>query len=543
MAKKDVDEQTKEIKKQLKNYSFKTNSDTEVILALYRQYGTKMLRMLPGMFAFAIWDDSKNTLFCARDRFGEKPLYYSWGKNDEFIFSSEIKGILASGLIAPIIEKQAIISYLKHSYIPPNRTVYKNIFTLAPSHKMVLINKKIKIIRYWNLPNENKYISSFNEAKEEFQRLFNQSIKRQMVSDKPIGVFLSGGVDSSIIVSEASNYEKKLRTISFKFDGVMDETKFAKKISRQFNTNHTIIKLNDLAIPHVIEDLQSIYDEPFADSSNVPTYLMAKASKDLVNVVLGGDGGDELLAGYDYWYNHLLDIETCFNKGSHSSIKSISKLIQRIGNRLSDRQYKIKTLINRYEYLSYKSIISYYYKNKQIFTNFELESLELQNSIIQDWVSHHELNIADDALKTDLMNYLPGDLLVKTDRATMANSLEIRAPFLDVDFASFCVSLPIKYKINFPYNKKILKETYSKYLPNSIISRKKQGFGAPIKEWFKSGMLTDLVNEYTKNSQRKIFTDFGFNFNSTQNMMNEMNQKSWSLLILSIWAESKSYNI
>jgi asparagine synthase (glutamine-hydrolysing) len=169
--------------------------------------------------------------------------------------------------------------------------------------------------------------------------------------------------------------------------------------------------------------------------------------------------------------------------------------------------------------------------------------LELQNSIIQDWVSHHELNIADDALKTDLMNYLPGDLLVKTDRATMANSLEIRAPFLDVDFASFCVSLPIKYKINFPYNKKILKETYSKYLPNSIISRKKQGFGAPIKEWFKSGMLTDLVNEYTKNSQRKIFTDFGFNFNSTQNMMNEMNQKSWSLLILSIWAESKSYNI
>ena len=158
-----------------------------------------------------------------------------------------------------------------------------------------------------------------------------------MVSDKPIGVFLSGGVDSSIIVSEASNYEKKLRTISFKFDGVMDETKFAKKISRQFNTNHTIIKLNDLAIPHVIEDLQSIYDEPFADSSNVPTYLMAKASKDLVNVVLGGDGGDELLAGYDYWYNHLLDIETCFNKGSHSSIKSISKTFKNLV--LSSRFY------------------------------------------------------------------------------------------------------------------------------------------------------------------------------------------------------------
>ena len=275
----------RQIKDKLLDYPFGTKSDTEVILALYREYGEGLLHYLPGMFAFAIWDDLQQKLFCARDRFGEKPFYYSFGSDGEFIFASEIKALLATGLIEPIIDVDSIIHYLQRLYVNPYKTIYQNVHILPPAHTLSYQNKQLQIQPYWELPKTNSSIG-ISDATDRFRDLFDQAVKRQLVADVPVAMFVSGGLDSSTVLAVASKHQNKLRTFSFGFEGSISELPYAREVTNYYKTEHVELRDEHNDIGELLVKMQDVYDEPFADSSNIPTYLMCKLASQYGKVVL-----------------------------------------------------------------------------------------------------------------------------------------------------------------------------------------------------------------------------------------------------------------
>lgn len=529
----------KEIKEKLVDYKFQTTSDTEVILALYEKHGDDFLKYLPGMFAFALWDDNNKKLVCARDRFGEKPFYYAFGKNGEFIFASEIKAIIASGLIRPFLDLESVSCYLKHLYIYPTRTIYKNIHILPAAHQLIYQNGKIEIKRYWNLPAVNNEIE-IDEAIPIFKKLLNQAVERQLVADVPVGAFLSGGLDSSTIVAVVSQYKKNLQTFSFAFRDSIDETLFAREIAEKYQTNHIKLFDDQEDLGELLIKMQEIYDEPFGDSSNIPTYLLSKLARQHTKVVLTGDGGDELLGGYG-WYKPFLFIN---EKSGNLWRSEFMRFIARAARRFTSNQFFYQKFLGARFAKEFPSAIEAHSLGQDvIFNNNELKSLGLE-SVKEGKLyksSWPETNNLDDIFRADLENYMPGDILVKTDRASMANGLELRAPFLDVDFASFCISLPYQLKVSKKSDKIILRKAMSDLWTPSIQKRTKQGFGAPIKKWLKEKSLVNLKNDYLCNPQRKIFDIISFN--AVQPFIAKNNYKTWSLLVLSLWAEKHIFDL
>jgi asparagine synthase (glutamine-hydrolysing) len=307
----------REIKAKLKEYEFHTTSDTEVILALYQLHGKDLLRHLPGMFAFALWDEREQSLFAARDRFGEKPFYYAWGPNGEFLFASEIKSLLATDLLKARLDHSALTHYLQRLYVHPHQTIYSNIFVLPPAHSLVLKNGQLRVERYWELPPTKEPISEA-EAVAEFRRLLERAVDRQLVADVPVGTFLSGGLDSSSVVAAASQTHSGLRTFAFGFPDATNELPYAREIAELYRTKHTELEDKHLDLVALLKEMGRVYDEPFADSSNIPMYLISRAARPHVKVVLTGDGGDELLAGYDYWYRSLWQLEQETYAGARS---------------------------------------------------------------------------------------------------------------------------------------------------------------------------------------------------------------------------------
>ena len=511
-------------------YPFNTTSDTEVLLALYQEYGTKILEKLPGMFSFGLWDVKKHMLFCARDRFGEKPLYYAFGKTGEFIFASEIKAIIASGLIDPQIDQVSLQYYLKRLYVHPSKTIYSNIFSLPPAHYLTFQNNKCNINSYWELPEKDETIG-LGSAVENFKFLFEQAVKKQLVADVPVGAFLSGGLDSSTVVAVASNYDSSLRTFSFGFnDKQKDELPYARSVANKYRTDHNelIEDLNDLG--DIIIQMQTVYDEPFADSSNVPTYILSKLASKYIKVVLSGDGGDELLAGYSYWYNDI-DILQEYLNNSNNYLYKLFKKISPFNN--FNNTSKAKKLYNHYG-----SLDNLYFSQRECFNSNDLQQFGFKST--DEFVTEEMPRSLDEVLRLDIKNYLPGDILVKTDRASMANGLEIRSPFLDIDLASFCISLPQTLKINNGHDKVLLRRAYEKDWPKSIQTRKKMGFGAPVQEWLKRKDLISLKNEYLLNKNKKIHSYL--DYNKTSQYFQKSNYQEWTLLIFSLWLEHNSSN-
>lgn len=512
----------KDLYSSLSNYSFATNSDTEVILALYEQYGKSFLQKLPGMFSFAIWDDEKKSLFAARDRFGEKPFYYTVTSNGELVFASEIKAILASKLVEPVLDFDSVAHYLKYLYVHPHKTIYKNIFTLPPAHSLSFESGKIDINRYWQIP-KNDFTGSYKDAVEEFKYLLDKSVKKQLVADVPVGAFLSGGLDSSTIVALASKYNSKMETFSFGFDEGESELPYARQIAKKYGTVHNEILETDLDFASLILQMGEIYDEPFSDSSNIPTFLISKFASKL-KVVLTGDGADELLAGYDFWYNPVYEF-----RNHKPKISGIRKLLQGAGL-LKDNSCSVK---------------KFYENKKGAFTDTELSSIlkkKISVPLYYNSIEVEDQQSLNTALNMDLQNYMPGDILVKTDRASMANSLELRAPFLDIDFASFCISLPENFKMQQGKSKYILRDAFQGLWTEDIINRPKQGFGAPVKQWLGIPSVIALKKEYLDDPLKKIFTDI-ISFENSRAMVEKDNYQTWSLLVLSIWAEKNRYHI
>jgi asparagine synthase (glutamine-hydrolysing) len=523
----------REIKKELADYPFQTSSDTEVLIALYKKYGESMTEKLPGMFSFAIWDDNLQSLFCARDRFGEKPFYYAFGEKGEFIFASEIKAIIATGLVKPIISKESIVHYLRHLYVNPNKTIYKNIYTLPPAHYLTFKNNTVETKKYWELPKIDGKIS-LTEATKRFRELLDKAVSRQLVADVPVGTFLSGGLDSSTIVAVASKFKQNLQTFSFGFGESANELPFAKSVAEKYKTDHKELHAEKYDLAELFLEMQDIYDEPFADSSNIPTYLISKEAKKYNKVVLTGDGGDELFGGYSGWYKPLYFM----SQNIFLNLLFMIKDLVSIGSRRSRLNlfYRIKGLLYK---LKRSAPLKIHIDKNTYFSNKELKSI-FKKEINSENIDQDRQSL-DDIMRFDVKNYMPGDILTKIDRASMAVGLELRSPFLDVDFASFCLSLPSRLKINGKEDKIILREAFKNDWPEEIRNREKQGFGAPIKEWLKLPSFIELKNKYLSDKNRKMFETI--DFDQCQKITNKDNYQTWILLTLSVWLEKHPFEI
>jgi asparagine synthase (glutamine-hydrolysing) len=517
-------------------YPYQTNSDTEVILAAWKKFGAEAAAHLPGMFALAVWDDERKILYAARDRFGEKPFYYAIGKNGEFVFASEIKAILASGLVRPVLDRESLVHYLKHLYVRPDKTIYKNIFTLPPAHQLAYQNRNFTMRRYWRFPDLDNKIS-FDEAAKKFSELLDAAVKSQLVSDVPIGAFLSGGLDSSTIVALACRYKKPLKTYSFGFNKATSELPYAKEIADKYQTEHAEL-YDDVDISEMILKMADVYDEPFADSSCIPTYLISRLAKKYVTVVLTGDGGDELLGGYGR-YKSLLAAEEN-NYGRFALLKYYVAKISaklKINNDYRRNTYYHQGALLRNKFSSTAAAAAW---QNSYFKDEDIENLGLNKIACKEDYHFPENNRVDFGLRMDLENYMPGDILVKTDRASMASALELRAPFLDVDFASFCLTLPYSFKVSQIEDKIIMRRAFGDAWTESIRRRSKQGFGAPVEEWLKIPAVEALKKEYLDDPAQKIFKIIPFA--KTRKYAADNSYKTWILLVLAIWMEKYDFD-
>lgn len=510
------------IKKQHSEYPYRGGSDTEVILAMYQRKKEKLINDLPGMFAFAIWDEEQQQLFCARDRFGEKPFYYTTGKNGEFIFASEIKAILASGLAQLEVDQNALSHYLQYGYVSTYQSIYKDIHSLPPAHQLIWKDGEIKVSRYYSLPKKDRQISP-SEAKEEFTSLLKNAVQKQLIADVEVGSFLSGGLDSSSIVAMVNKFIPNQTTISFGYDHKDSELKYAKDIAEKYKTRHIEIHEKKKNIVDGIVKISQFLDEPFADQSTLPQFEICEAARRNLTVVLSGDVGDELFGGYSF-YKVENELKNHF---------SYQNIIAQFGLKLyqSIRQTSYISQKN----IQYSSILDFHQNEvRNFFTKDQRKKLGITENYSQPYSFTADRNSLNDIMRTDLEKFVPGNMMVKSDRMAMANSLEVRTPFLDVDFAEFCIQLPDQLKINSEQDKIILRQSMNSYWTETIRNRNKQGFGLNIENWFEEESLLNFSDDLLKNKNHKVFNYI--DFNATQKFLDK-GQKHWNLLQLALWAQ------
>lgn len=511
------------------DYPYQSNSDTEVLLALYQAYGPDMLKTLPGMFAFAIWDSDRKILFCARDRFGEKPFYYALGENNEFIFSSEIKAIIASGLVRPEIDPESVTHFFRKLYVNPSRTIYKNIHTLNPGCCLQITERGIVERSYWDFPETNGVVS-IDDAMEELESKLGRAIKDQLVADVPVGAFLSGGLDSSSIVASAVHQKSDLMTLSYRFRNGFDEGRYAKDVSDLYRTKHIEMFEGDFSLRDTLLLLSKVYDEPFADSSSVPTYLICREARKHCKVVLTGDGADELFGGYAWKYRPFH-----FQLGVKGDKPLrllagflVNKLLAKLPN---SQQFSHRAVAYKNEF-SGRSLRQSMDELYVMFSDLELSDLGLR---IPDVPGGPRFSDFNQVLKEDMSDYMAGDILVKTDRASMANGLELRSPFLDWELAEYVMSLPGRMKVDAKSDKILLRETFGKKLPESVTNRSKQGFGSPISKWLSLPEMVE-AKEYYFSGDRRIskYVDM----KGVSKFKDGDDERTWSLLLFSMWCET-----
>lgn len=457
-----------------KGYGFSTHSDTEVILKAYQEYGDECPKYLDGMFAFAIWDNEKKRLFMARDRFGKKPFYYAIDDQGNFIFASEIKAIFATGHIKGMIDHEAIDNYLALMYIPAWKTVYQNIKVLPPASTAVFKDNSLKISKYWSL-RKSPLAISYEKAKEEVRRLLTESVKKRMVADVEIGSFLSGGVDSTLVTMIAQSFTATpIKTFSVGYQDYINELPFAAEAAQKIGTDHHTLQAKSNMV-HELKTAIEYFDEPHADSSDFPQYLLSKLTATKVRVALSGDGADELFLGYGWYTRH----------------KNLSYRAH----------FKEKVFMSPF---------AGYLNAVQVFTHGERKKLWknrkcVNKNFISSEVTDSKLSSVEKINLFDLTAYLPGQLLVKADRMGMMNSLEVRSPFLDHHLAEFAYNLPDDHKTNNAVFKRILKDILGETMPREFVHRRKQGFGAPVKKWLQEEAFKKEIYAKLYNSTADIY--------------------------------------
>lgn len=538
-----------------KGHKFVTNSDTEVIVHSYEEWGTDCLQYFNGMFAFCVWDRRRERLFFARDRMGKKPLYYTV-MNKQLIFASELKALLVHPEVRRELSLSALSQYLAFEYIPAPRTIYEKIYKLEPGHyfEVNLLRDlperlEIKPQQYWDLKFE-PVERPLEEIEDEFLRRFKQAVRLRLVSDVPLGVFSSGGIDSSSVIAMMAELmpARNIKTFSIGFEEKsFDETSYARTVARFFKTDHYEEILTPQAMLNIFPEVCATIDEPFADPSIIPTYLLSQFTRKYVTVALGGDGGDELFAGYDPFLVHYpakyLEIlpRPLLRLMYHLSLR-LPVSTKNISFDFALKQF-LSALHYRYGRRHFAWLGSFPPEIQQQLLNQEVLG-KLKNEdpyqVVDDYLRRidkkHEL---DGILYLYAKLYLQDDILVKVDRASMANSLEVRAPFLDKDMVEFVCTIPNSLKLRKFTTKYILKRIMARKLPHSIVYRRKKGFGIPIADWFRGALKPLLLEQF---SPQKIKQMGLFNYEFIQRLLQQHfalrrdNRKQlWTLLIFSLW--------
>ncbi len=479
-------------------YKFKSRTDTEVILHQYALKGEKCLEDLDGMFAFAIYDKQEQKIFLARDRVGIKPLYYAHD-NGRFAFSSEIKAILASNLFPKEMNLQAVYDYFTFLYVPCPQTGFLNIQQLSPGHSLTydIKNNNVKLTKYWDISRNNSNASSlemsYGELKYKLLTLLEDSVKSQLVSDVPLGLHLSGGIDSSIIAALASKHiDKKLKTFTVVFQGeenkYYDESENARVVSNYLNTEHSEISIN-LTNPEEVLDLTHSFDQPFGNPTSYLYYLISKFTKNHVTVALSGAGGDELFAGYPrYKVLHYSKLLSLFPKYLNPLLMNAAKCIKESNSNPLPRRMKLflRGIGEKLpeQYLRWTYYMDDNQKNNLLSLLSEKENLQPSSRLINNYINSFKCkDLINTCEYVDLHTFLLDNVLEYTDKTSMAASLEVRVPFLDHKIVEFSLQLPSKYKIYKGQSKYILKDTFRNYLPENILKSPKKGFCAPMATW------------------------------------------------------------
>ena len=538
-----------EIKTELikKGYCFKSKSDTEVVLYAYAEWGSDCLNKLNGMFAFAIHDKKKNLVFLARDRVGIKPLYY-YHKLDRTIFSSEIKSILKYDKYEKEIDSGSLQNYFQFRYTPNENSLFKNIKKFPPGHYAIIKNGKFKTYKYWDIENyKPKNIYSFNSYYEKFSFLLEDSVKKRLVSDVPFGMYLSGGIDSTVILSIMSKfYQEKINTYSIDFIPPIGEAKEAEKISSKFNTNHHEINISedDLSLfPEIINFL----DEPQGDAIILPSYKLSLESSKNVKMVLTGEGADEILTGYQFYKSIHYTQKFTYLIGVVRTLMKLSPnfLINWLSNHPGNFQEKSKNRILDILFNNKNSYIEKVNGLISLFDNNDINNLLVKTSFKEniDTPQNYSLNKMQKYIFKD---WLPNNILWRQDRMTMANSIEGRVPFLDHRLVEFSFSLPNKYKINKLVDKFILRKYCNSEIKFYNSSIRKKPFYIPLEYYMKTDIMNDFIGTYLKKEkiEQAGILNWKFVEESIKNKQKSdflYSKQLFSILIFQIWYE-KHFN-
>lgn len=484
----------RELRSEIKGYNFISDCDTEVIIASYLKWGIDFVHKLNGMFAIALLDRDTGTVYLIRDRIGKKPLYY-YMENNSIIFASELKAIFQSALFKKEINHEVIGRYLYRRYIIAPDTIYKNTYKLEPGSILEIKGSSVKKYQYWDVSSKynelkDRAVESYEHAKDELKHLLQEAISKRMVADVPVGAFLSGGYDSSLVCAIAQELSSEpIKTFSIGFhEKKFNEAVFAKQIAEVLGTDHHELYIDERDMLKVLNSISYYYDEPFADPSQIPTMLVSKLAKGMVSVVLSGDGGDELFGGYNI-YTILQQVQErkrigkiLYELGRIPGIKQVPlwnkrPIVYRIlsddDNPEARTQSGVNSYINAINNILVQPANNYYYE-------FESQYKEKRYDVIR--------------MLLDSDTYLPDDILVKVDRASMKYALECRCPMLDKEVIEYSYRLPIEYKIYHGNKKRILKDIAYEYIPRELLERPKAGFGIPLDKWLRGNLKEQLMD-------------------------------------------------
>lgn len=544
----------KELKQDLvgKGINFFSQSDTEVLLKLYILEKAKCLNKLNGFFSFCIYDKIEQSFFIARDRYGVKPLLYVHDEH-KFLFASEMKAIMQYG-IEKEIDYTSLYTYLQLNYIPAPNTIFKSVKKLLPGHYASISNGQLTISNYYQIPYSPLETSTitYDSAKEKLKSLLEASVQRRLVADVPLGSFLSGGIDSSIITGIASKHKPDLHTFSigFKDEPFFDETEYARLVASHFNTEHTVFSLtNDNLYEHVNSILDYI-DEPFADSSAINVYILSKETRKHATVALSGDGADELLAGYNKHAAHYRVLHNSWKENMVAALHPLWKALpQSRNNPLANKARQLARFAEGMKLSSqdrywrwagfsdeHQSLNLFSNDSKQKFIRQDYQAFK--SSLLKSIPAKESIN---DILFTDTQLVLQNDMLTKVDLMSMANSLEVRTPFLDFEVVNFIFSLPDDFKINSSIRKRILQDAYKDFLPTQLYNRPKKGFEVPLLKWFRKEMKSLIVDDLL--SEKTIEEQGIFNYTEIKKLKRQLfssnpgdvHARIWGLIVFQWW--------
>jgi asparagine synthase (glutamine-hydrolysing) len=543
----------RELRKDLESrgHRFYTDSDTEAIVHAYDEWGTDCPKYLRGMFALAIWDERKKSLFLARDRVGKKPLLYAQ-VNGQLVFGSEFMALLQHPDVSRDVNYEAIHHYLSFICVPAPLTAFQSISKLPPGHTLLWQNGQIKLERYWQLDFSNKISIDEEEAGERVVELLRDAVRVRLMSEVPLGAFLSGGIDSSAVVAlMAQESSEQVKTFSIGFEEQdFSELHHARRVAEHVGTDHHEFVVKPDAM-EILPTLVEHYGEPFADSSAIPSYYVSRETRKHVTVALNGDGGDECFAGYERYA--AMNVAQRYVKLLPAAIRN--GVIRNLANALPQAQSRKNPLRKAQRFLDAASLgpVQRYLRWVSAFDepaklniysdNFRQETARFSTiSFLEPWFAKaNGAGIVDASLLTDTMTYLPNDLLVKMDIASMTVSLEARSPFLDHHLMEFAASLPEHLKLRGMTTKYLLKKVLKKFVPEENLTRPKMGFGIPIGQWFRGSMQTFLRE--TLLSQKALSRGL-FDPDKVRQMVDQHverkvdhDQRLWSLLMLELWFE------